>query len=81
MNWYDKYDLFRDKCRNCGEEAGNHHSRSAACPDHTNQDWSRTHKFHLKDVHPTTTVTTQKPLSKECPCGISRQDCTYHKAS
>ena len=25
------------------------------------------------------TITAQKVLSKECPCGINRKDCEYHK--
>jgi hypothetical protein len=76
-------DLANKKCFHCGGTAGNHESYDGYCPINPNQPpfggWRHSKFIELADVELVVPQKNEKKLSKECPCGISRSDCEYHK--
>jgi hypothetical protein len=76
--------LFSAQCALCGESFGNHNVWSNACPTDDPGIWSITDFFTIKKSDCKKDCENSckkdcKPLSTECPCGINRANCDYHK--
>ena len=75
-----------ESCDRCGKRRGSHfavgHGKDHQCwcpgadgkRDPNSLGWLKG-----RNIKPTTPVPPLKPLSIECPCGINRKDCEYHK--
>jgi hypothetical protein len=68
--------LFSSSCEVCGKSYGDHNVWSNACPA------AEIGKFAKTFFTPKLSAEAKKnskPVSRECPCGIVRADCDYHK--
>jgi len=72
-------------CANCGKDWGHSHiSGDGSCVDLPGSFWKRSKASPNMngDILPENTwkyTPSFKPKSRECPCGIARVDCDYHK--
>lgn len=72
-------------CTLCNRRKGNHYFGKAGtsagnvlfCPK---QNSNGTYSRNTEGKMFSTEVQMEKKLSRECPCGIFRADCSYHKA-
>ena len=79
-DWF-RHIHFDDLCANCGRRCGSHAMIDAMCPHSTTSSWAPkngTTKQPDPFIKAPELIAAAKPLSKECPCGINRSQCTYH---